>query len=143
MVTVNEKVSFTDYASGTWLLYFSRYWENDNDITFCHHDVIIIFWHCFVSLSNFSYCSKFHANIIKDSGVITIYFYKGLTRNRETGNTLVWVLLNIWRLRQVRDTKFGTDVPNELLLNATKCQCYKKPTPSKVPPPPPAPRLNG
>ena len=31
---------------------------------------------------------------------------------------------NIWRLGEVRDTKFGTDVPNELLLNAAKCQYY-------------------
>ena len=29
----------------------------------------------------FSYCSKFHVNIITASGVMTISFYKGLTRN--------------------------------------------------------------
>ena len=51
-----------------------------------------------------------------------IYFYKGLTRNPEIGNTPVRVLPNIWRLGRVTDTKFGTDAPNEMLLNAAKCQ---------------------
>ena len=53
-----------------------------------------------------------------------IYFYKGLTRNPEIGNTPVQVLPNIWRLGRVTDTKFGTDAPNEMLLNAAKCQNY-------------------
>ena len=55
---------------------------------------------------------------------MTIFFYKGLTKNPEIGNTPVWVLPNIWRLGQVRDTKFGTNVSNEMLLNAAKCQGY-------------------
>ena len=50
-----------------------------------------IFWHCFVSLVKFSYWSKFHVNFITGSGVLAIFFYKGLTRNLEIGNTLVWV----------------------------------------------------
>ena len=50
--------------------------------------------------------------------------YKTLTRNPEIGNTTVWVLRNIWKLGQIRDTKFGTNVFNEMLLNATKCQGY-------------------
>ena len=54
---------------------------------------------------------------------MTIYFYKGLTQNPEIGNTPVLVLPNIWRMRRVRDTKFGTDVPNEILLNVAKSQC--------------------
>ena len=66
--------------------------------------------------------SKFHVNIIIGSWVMAIYFYKGLTRNPETGNTLIWVLPNIWRLRQVRNTKFGTNVSYKMLLNAAKCQ---------------------
>ena len=32
---------------------------------------------------------------------------------------------NIWRLGQVRDTKFGTDVSNEMLLSAAKRQDYR------------------
>ena len=77
---------------------------------------------CF--LVKFSYWSNFHVNIITSSGVMAIFFYKGLTRNPEIGNTHVWVLPNIWRLEWVRDTKFGTNVSNEMLLNATKCQGY-------------------
>ena len=41
---------------------------------------------------------------------MTIFLYKGLTRNSENGNTPVWVLPNIWRLEWVSDTKFGTNV---------------------------------
>ena len=41
------------------------------------------FWHCFVSLVKFSYWSKFHVNIITGSGIMTIFFYKGLIRNPE------------------------------------------------------------
>ena len=43
----------------------------------------------FVSLAKFSYWSKFHVNIITGSGVMTIFFYKGLSRNAEIGNTPV------------------------------------------------------
>ena len=36
-----------------------------------------------------SYWSKFHVNNITGSGVMTIFFCKGLTRNPEIGNTHV------------------------------------------------------
>ena len=55
---------------------------------------------------------------------MTIYVYKGLTKNPEIRNTSVWVLLNIWRLGRVKDTPIGTDVFNEILLSAAKCQSY-------------------
>ena len=55
---------------------------------------------------------------------MTVFFYKGLTRNPEIGNTPVCVLLNIWNPGQVRDTKFGKDVSNEMLLTATKGEGY-------------------
>ena len=55
---------------------------------------------------------------------MTIFFYKRLTRNPEIGNTPVWVLSNIWRLGLARDTKFGSNVSNEKLLNAANCQGY-------------------
>ena len=50
------------------------------------------FLRCFVFLVKFSYLSKFHVNIITGSEIITIFFYKQLTRNPEIGNTPVWVL---------------------------------------------------
>ena len=57
-------------------------------------------------------------------GVETILVYKGLTRYVEIVNTPAWVLHNIWRLGQVRDTEFGTNVSNKMLLIASKCQGY-------------------
>ena len=74
----------------------------------------------FVPLVKLSYWSKFHVNIITDSGIITVFFYKGLTRNPEIGNIPVWFLPNIWRLGKVMDTKFGTNIPNKILRNAAK-----------------------
>ena len=126
--------------------------KNDNDVTIFRHDVIVnFFWRCFISFVKFSYWSKFHVNIITGSGIKTIFFYKGLTRNPEIGKTHVWVLPNTWRLGQVMDTKFGTNVSNRMLLNAAKCQGYSfyrfwvikgKPTGGvKLPPPPPPPKL--
>ena len=56
--------------------------------------------------------------------VMTIFFYKGLTKNPEIGNTPVWFLPIIWRLVRVIDTKFGANVSNRMLLNAAKCQGY-------------------
>ena len=76
---------------------------------------------------------------------MTVFFYKKLTRNLEIGDTPVLVLPNIWRLGQVRDTKFDTNVSNEMLLNAAKLQGYSfyrfwviegKPTGAKIPPSP-------
>ena len=95
----------------------------------CHnfptrHVIVNFFWRCFVFLVQFSYSSKFHVNVITGSGVKTISFCKGLTRNPEIGNTPIWVLPNIWRLGRVRNTKFCTNVSNKMLLNAAKCYCY-------------------
>ena len=93
------------------------------NFTFC---VAIVkgFWCCFVSLVRFSYWSKFHVHIITGSGAMTIFFYKGLIRNSEIRNTPVWVLPNIWTLGRVKDTKFDTNISNEMLLNVAKCQGY-------------------
>ena len=104
----------------------SGLWQkNDNDVTIFRHDIIVkFFWLCFVSFFKFSYWPKFHVNIITGSEIITISFYKGLTRNPEIGNTPVWVLSNIWRLREVMDIKLGTNVSNKVLLNAAKLQGY-------------------
>ena len=101
--------------------YKSEKWQWRFNLPTWHH-YQIFFWWFFVALVNFSYWSKFHVNITTGSGVMTIFFYKGLTIYPEIGNTPVWALPNIWRLGWVRDTKFGTNVSNEMLLNAAKCQ---------------------
>ena len=121
-------MSFLDYTSGIWLPYgckLSINWKNDNVATICLHDVILkFFWRCFISLVKFRYWSKFHVNIFSGSAVMTIFFYKGLTRNPEIGNTPVCILPNISRLGEVRDTKLGTHVSNKSLLNVAKSQGY-------------------
>ena len=100
-------------------------WKNVNDVTIFHHNVIVnFFWRCFVSLGAFSYWSKFHVNIITGFGLTTISFYKWLTRNLEIVITPIFILQNIWRLVQVRNTKFSTNGFNKMLLNAAKCQGY-------------------
>ena len=118
--------------------------KNYNDVTISRHDVFVkFFWPGFVSLVKFSYWSNFHVKIITGSGIMTIFFYKRLTRNPEIGNTSVWVLPNIWRLGRVIVTKFGTNASNRISLNAAKFQGYRfyrfwvikgKPTGDKITP---------
>ena len=72
-----------------------------------------------------SYWSKFHVNIITGSGVMIIFlFCKWLTRNPDIGKKLVSLLPNIWRLGDVRDTKFVTKFSNKKLVNAAKYKGY-------------------
>ena len=52
---------------------------------------------------------------------MSIFVYKGLTRNLEIGNTPVCVLPKIWRMEQVRGTKLGASASNKMLLNAVIC----------------------
>ena len=81
------------------------------------------FWRLFVSLVKVSCWSKFHVNIITSSGIMTIFFYKGLTRNPEIRNCPVLVLPNIWRLgwvMEIKFTKFVMNISNRMLLNDAK-----------------------
>ena len=108
------------------------------------------FWHFFISLVKFSYWYKFHVSMITGSGVMTIYFYKGLTRNPEIGNTPVWVLHNIWRLKRVWNTKFWTSLirlywmlQNDKVVPFIVSELFKKTNRGgwgiKLPPPSPPP----
>ena len=127
-VTVTEKITFANSVSGIRLPDCSRLTRNpinNNDTTIFRHDVNVnFFWRFFVSLVKFSYWSKFYVNFITGSGIMTIFFYKGLARNTEIANISFWVLPNIWRLGRVMDTKFGTNVSDRMLLNAAKFQGY-------------------
>ena len=116
----------TDSVSGIQPLERSKLTKNpknNNDFTIFRHDVIVkFFWSFFVTLVKFRYWSRFHVNIITGSGIMTISFCKVLTKNPEIGNNPVWVFSNIWRLGQVMNTKFGTNVFIRMLLNAAKFQ---------------------
>ena len=89
--------------------------------TWCHFQ---FFWRCFISLINFRYLSKCHIRIIIGSWVMTILILWGINKKSKSQVAPVLVLLNIWRLGRVRDTKFGTNVSNKMLLNAAKRQGY-------------------
>ena len=127
-VSNTENLTFADSVSGIRTPDCSKLAknpENDNDVTiFWHDNIVKFFWRCFVSLAKLRYWSKIHVNIITGSAIMTIFFYKGLTRKPDIENTPVWVLSNIWRLGQVTDTKFGTSVLNRMLPNAAKFQDY-------------------
>ena len=123
MVTVNENVSFTDYASGIRLPDCSKLVIiGKMTMTPQSDDMrsLSVFLTLLFSLVKLSYWSMFHVNIITGSLVMTIFLQRGLTRNPEIGITCVCVLPNIWRLEQIRDIKFGTNVSNKMLLNAAK-----------------------
>ena len=124
MVAIIEKVTFADFLFGIRPPDWSKLSKNskdNNDVTIFRHDTIVkFFWCCFIFLVKFSYCSTFHVNITTGSGITTILIYKGFTRNREIGNTPVWVLPNIWILGRVMDTIFGLKVSDKILLNAER-----------------------
>ena len=61
----------------------------------------------FFSLAKLRYWCKFHVNIITGSGVMTIYYLKGLSRSLEIGYIPVLVLPNTQRLGLVKDTKLS------------------------------------
>ena len=145
-MTLDENVSFTNHASGIRLsvcskLTISR--KTNNDVKIYQYDVIVnFFWRFCVFLVKFSYWWKFHVDIITGSRVIRFFLYKRLTRNPEIGNYPAWVSPNTWRLGQVRNAKFGANVFNEMVLNATKFKGYSyyrfwviksKPTRRKLP----------
>ena len=114
-VTVNENVSLTDYALDYSKLNINQ--KKDYDATICWYDVIAkFFWRLFVSI--------FHVNIITDSEVMKIFFYKRLIRNLEIGNAILSVWHNIWGLGWVRDAMFRTNGSNEILLKPAKAQDF-------------------
>ena len=93
-----------------------------NILTWRHRQ---IFWRCCVSFVKFTYWSKFHVNIVTGYGVLTIFVYKRLTEIRKLELRPSEVpSINIWKLAEIRDTKFGRNVSNKKFLNAAKFQVY-------------------
>ena len=88
----------------------------------------IIFYSEFLGLIFFlvklSYWVKFYINIITSSEVMTMFFYKGLIWNPEIRNTSVWVFPNVWRLGTLGIPNQRTNISNEMLPKAAKCQGY-------------------
>ena len=128
-VTNNENINFADSVSeirSTDCTKLAKNPKNDNDVTIFRYDVIINFFDVVLFLLSSLVTGPSFISI--PSLVLELWqfsFYKGLTENPEIGNTPVWVLPKIWRLGRVMNTKFGMNVSNTMLLNATKYQGYK------------------
>ena len=97
--------------------------KNDNEFRICWQCIIINFFDVvLLPLSSLVTGPVFMSISLL---VLDLWqFFLGLARNAETGNTPVWILSNIWRLKQTRDTKLGTDISKEMLLCAAKFQDY-------------------
>ena len=118
-VTVHENVSFTDYTSGLWLPDCSKLAKNpinDNDDNICWYNVIVKWFWC--------YCVYFSSLATGPSltsiSLLAPYLWQfSFIKHRPE----IWKS-ELQRLRQVKDKKFVTNVSNEMLLNAAKCQGY-------------------
>ena len=112
--------------SGFWVALIGHKCENDNDVRICLNCFIVnFFWRCCVSLVKFTNWFKFHINtIISVWLTIALFVCKGLTRNAGIRSTPIWVLPNILRLAQIKDTKFGTNISNKKLLNVGECKMF-------------------
>ena len=99
--------------------------KKDNNVTNSEHNFVVsfccFFWRCRVFFVKFSYWYRFHVTIMNGFGVMTIFNRK---RWPEIRYIPVYLLPNIWRLGQVRDTKFCTKISSKKLLNAAKFQGY-------------------
>ena len=117
--------SFTDYGSGIRLPHCSKLainWRNNNEVTIHRHDIIVKFFDVvlFLLLSLVT-----DPSFISISSLILELWQFSFIRDWPTIRKLEippWVLPKNWRLGWVRDPKFGTNVSNQMLLNAAKCQ---------------------
>ena len=91
-VAITENITVADSVSGIWPPDCSKLAKNpksDTDVIIFRHGVKFNFFLTFCFSCQVCYCSKFHVNIITGSGIMTIFFYNGLTRNPEIGNAPV------------------------------------------------------
>ena len=98
--------------------------KNDNNTIICWYDIIINF---------FCYCPAFLSTLVTGPSFMSIsllvlqLWQFSFIRDWPEIQKLeipVWVFPNILGLGWVRNTKFGTNVCKEMLLNAAKCQGY-------------------
>ena len=117
------KTSFTDYASRIRLPDCSKLavnWKNSNDVTIFDmtsssnfFDVVFFLLSSLVTGPSF---------MSIPSLVQELRQFLFIRNWPEIGNTPIWVLHNIWRLGRIRNTKFCTNISNNILLNAAKCK---------------------
>ena len=84
------------------------------------------FWRFFVSLNKFSYWSKWNVNIITDSGVMTIFFHKGLTRNLkiEKKKAEFCLISSDWGKLEIPNLPWMSMIMLIMLLNVGEFQVY-------------------
>ena len=122
-MTVNENIRFTHYASGIRLPDCSKLainWKKNNDITIFWHDFIVNFFD--VALFHLSSSVTGPSFMSISSLVLELWQF---TFIRDWPEILKWeipCLSFAQYLGLVRDTKFGSNVFNEMLLNSAKWQ---------------------
>ena len=102
-------------------------WKSHNDVIIFLHDVIINFFDAVLFLlSSLVTGPSFMSISLQVLELWQFPFIRDWPEicKSEMHLSLVWVLVNIWRLAQVRNTKFATNVSNKMLLNAAKWQGY-------------------
>ena len=116
-------MKFHNLCSGIQLLGCSKFsinWKNNNDVIICRHEVIVKFFDAVLFLLKSSVTGPSFMSIsslVLEFWQMTIFFYKGLTRNPKNWNNPRLSFPQYLEMGQVRDTKFDTNLSNEMLLN--------------------------
>ena len=63
-----------------------------------------------------SFVSKFHFIIVTGFRVMTIFVYKGLSRNPEYRNNRLWIFPYNWALKCANNSKFSANISTKKLL---------------------------
>ena len=126
-VTINKNATFTDCASGIWLLDCSKLainWKNDNDVTICRHDTIVKFFDVAVFLLSSLITGPHFMSIsllnLKLRQFLSIRGIWPAIRKLEIPASEFWP--TSWDWDKLWNTKFGTNVYYKMLLNSEKCQ---------------------
>ena len=128
---INENISFVDYTSRIRLLDYSKLKKIAMTSQFfvismtSSSDSLDVFLLLVLSSLVTGPCFVSISSLVLTIWVMTICFYKALTRYPKIRNIPAWVFPNIWKLAQIRNTKLGANVPNKILLNAAKYEGYR------------------